>query len=246
MRKKYFVKASLLSVPIIVILSCLTLSACGLAINLATIKHSQFKQLSQDIYISPDMNDQEAQQIQQLIAQAKAKVIAKYGDYQATPHFIVTSNKAESDQFHLGDVPATAYFLPWDANGYIVLGATTRDVNVIAHEMVHAEVADRLGGYSKRSLIPVWFDEGVALQVDEREQYMNLSSVVSAQDMQEVQKLHTPKQFWTQDKAQNIKNYQAAKQITTQLLDKMDMPLFEMLEKIKQGEDFETFIRSEQ
>jgi len=242
MRKKYLIKASLLSMPIIVILLCLTLSACGLAINLATVKQSQFKQLTQHIYISPDMNDQETQQIQKLIEQSKAKVIAKYGDYQATPHFIVTSNKIQSDQFQLGDVPATTYFLPWEADGYIVLGVTTRDVNIIAHEMVHAEVADRLGGYSKRSLIPVWFDEGVALQVDEREQYMNLAGVISTQAMQDVQMLHTPKQFWTQNKAQNIKHYQAAKQITMQILDKIDMPLFELLEKIKQGESFETLI----
>ena len=41
-------------------------------------------------------------------------------------------------------------------------------VDVIAHEWAHAEIAQRVGGLRRNLLMPVWFDEGLAMQVDWR------------------------------------------------------------------------------
>ena len=70
--------------------------------------------------------------------------------------------------------------LPYNAHGSAValpyksclmIGPEGMSVDVLAHELVHAEVA-ALRGYRRYLLdTPRWFDEGIAMQVDEREPY---------------------------------------------------------------------------
>jgi hypothetical protein len=44
------------------------------------------------------------------------------------------------------------------------------DLDILSHELSHTEFCSRIG-YFKNSKIPVWFDEGLAMQVDYREEY---------------------------------------------------------------------------
>ena len=51
---------------------------------------------------------------------------------------------------------------------YVIFGPDgIKSVDVIAHEIAHAELAKRLG-YKAVNKLPDWFDEGLALQVDNR------------------------------------------------------------------------------
>ena len=56
---------------------------------------------------------------------------------------------------------------------YISLSSNWLNVDVIAHELTHAETHYRIfhGVISFDRPIPVWFDEGIALQNDKRERY---------------------------------------------------------------------------
>lgn len=51
---------------------------------------------------------------------------------------------------------------------YIVLGKSGLNVDVISHELVHAELIQQIGWFKKEYEIPTWFDEGLAMLVDER------------------------------------------------------------------------------
>ena len=53
----------------------------------------------------------------------------------------------------------------------ILLGPAGAEENVAAHEWAHAEFAQRVGVLQRRVLVPTWFDEGLAMQVDFREAY---------------------------------------------------------------------------
>jgi hypothetical protein len=51
---------------------------------------------------------------------------------------------------------------------FIILGPYgIRKVDILAHELAHAEFFQRLG-YRNRNQVPNWFDEGLAVQVDDR------------------------------------------------------------------------------
>lgn len=53
----------------------------------------------------------------------------------------------------------------------ILLGPAGQNVDVIAHEWVHAELANRVGVLVRSWRLPTWFDEGLAMQVDQRPAY---------------------------------------------------------------------------
>lgn len=53
----------------------------------------------------------------------------------------------------------------------ILIGPEGENVDVIAHEWVHAEVSLRLGFLKRAISLPTWVDEGLAMQVDQRQDY---------------------------------------------------------------------------
>ena len=53
----------------------------------------------------------------------------------------------------------------------VLLGSKGMETNVAAHEWAHAEFAQRIGVINKVMFFPTWFDEGLAMQVDFREDY---------------------------------------------------------------------------
>ena len=61
----------------------------------------------------------------------------------------------------------------FQANSYISVSSEWLNVDVLAHELTHAEVHTRIfhGGISFDLPIPTWFDEGLAIQNDYRAQY---------------------------------------------------------------------------
>lgn len=62
-------------------------------------------------------------------------------------------------------------------------------MDVVAHEMAHAELAHRIG-YRRANQLPDWFEEGLALQVDERyteaEWLARTSDGATAPDLDEI------------------------------------------------------------
>lgn len=70
----------------------------------------------------------------------------------------------------LGHHIATAYFAPGMPT-VIVIAPHGQNIDVMAHEWAHAEIAERLGFITRNLALPTWFDEGLAMQVDDREDY---------------------------------------------------------------------------
>ena len=53
----------------------------------------------------------------------------------------------------------------------VLIGPEGINEDVISHELVHAELATRLGLLKRAWMLPTWFDEGMAMQVDHRLDY---------------------------------------------------------------------------
>lgn len=73
----------------------------------------------------------------------------------------------------LGGDRDTAIVVIFKTYCYIVVSTEFLNVNVVAHEMTHAEVPTRIfkSKFWYQSLIPTWFDEGIELQNDYRPKY---------------------------------------------------------------------------
>lgn len=53
----------------------------------------------------------------------------------------------------------------------IAFGKNAINLDMLSHEMFHTELAARVGYLNTTMEIPVWFNEGLAMQVDYREEY---------------------------------------------------------------------------
>lgn len=202
-------------------------------VRLALINYSGFHNLGSNIYLSQSLPDSAKNEIPSLLEKARDRIASQYGETLASPVIVVIRNDAEQGNYGLYDSPGALFNAPWQ--NYLVLNCDTADINVVAHELVHAEVVHRVGYIKYLFSIPAWFDEGAAMQVDHRPKY----AYDDAMDLSEFNRIvgvDTPKKFWTSDKNQNIDNYRFSKMAVAEIFNATDNELYSMLEKIRQGE----------
>lgn len=80
----------------------------------------------------------------------------------------------------------------------IVISSEGIDLDIIAHEISHAEFFERIGFYNWSFKIPRWFDEGLAMQNDNRAYYSEDTLKLKSnnyKNLPDIKKLKSGKQF---------------------------------------------------
>lgn len=133
------------------------------------IDYSSFQKQG-EIYFSPTTPEALRQTMQQAIDQANARVATFWGGKRSQPKIIFCdTDEAYQSYGNKFGTPATNH-LNWFGS-HIVISKDGLDVDIIAHEISHAELQHRIGWRRREFKIPAWFDEGLAMQVDERPKY---------------------------------------------------------------------------
>jgi len=158
------------------------------------------------------------------------RVSDMFGEVVAVPTIILTSDKNESNKFFASDT-ATSHFSPF--NNCLVIGPKGQNVDVVAHELVHAEIYSRLGWLTQLLRMPRWFEEGVSLIVDFREPFLVENISMDKVEVEAVKKLFYGHQFYN---ANAFDNYRAAR-LAVESVDKNEF--YANLERMKQGESFD-------
>lgn len=160
----------------IVLLCLLLISSASYTIVFAKqircqfIAWSELKAADDRLYVDPSMPPEQIVQVASMIAEARRRDAQFYGTLQATPVTIAGQDARVIEKFgQPGNRAAVTHLYLGDA--YIVLGPDGLNVDVIAHETMHAELSKRIGWLKRELSIPAWFDEGLAMQVDYRESY---------------------------------------------------------------------------
>lgn len=134
------------------------------------VKYSNFQKIkhNENIYISPTITPKMIHILEERLKKAKERVKNFWGTRQANPFIIFCATESEFQYFGMKkfEVPALTHMTAWGS--FIVVKPDGMTVDIIAHELMHAEILTRLGWYIKSREIPAWFDEGLALQVDYR------------------------------------------------------------------------------
>jgi hypothetical protein len=119
------------------------------------------------VYFAPSITAAQRSQFFTELEQARARLVSFYGPLRATPLLIV------ADAAHLSRLSenstAVTYYQPRRA--MVLLGPQGQNVDVLAHELAHAELLERVGYFAIEWCIPTWFDEGLAVQFDHRPFY---------------------------------------------------------------------------
>lgn len=210
------------------------------AVACVLVKYSDFELIAPNVYVAPETSIQQRQQLLALYGDATQRVISTFGEITASP-VIISGHSMERMHKYSDNEYAKALFVPTSA--FIILGSKGHSVDILAHELVHAELFNRVGYWKRAVEIPTWFDEGVAMQVDYRERY----DIRKYLDMREYLKTRPVKsdlqfgwQFFTNNDEQLTLHYASAKEEVRRWLKKAGPGSFYgLLEKIKQGESFE-------
>lgn len=134
------------------------------------VAYSELKPVNDRLYVDPRMSPEQIAHLSGVIAEARHRDAQFYGDLQATPVVIAGHDERVIGKFgQRGNTTAVTHLHLGKA--FIVLGPDGLDVDVLAHETMHAELSERVGWLTREMKIPAWFDEGLAMQVDYRESY---------------------------------------------------------------------------
>ena len=102
-----------------------------------------------------------------LLNEAEQRISLLYESAVESAPWVVCLSEPE---LGLGTTVGTTNFAP-GLPAILVMGPDGANVDVIAHEWAHAELAERVGVLVRTYRIPTWLDEGLAMQVDYREGY---------------------------------------------------------------------------
>lgn len=201
-----------------------------------------FKDLTLDripntsIYVDPALSQMRRKHVLRTYLDAGVRLQMLWTKLQATPVLIV-----QGDQKAKSTHAATTYFSGFGT--YIVLDTTEINTDVLAHELAHAELVQRLGWQRRNDEIPTWFDEGLAMLVDERFpdwEYDLLLMLRSGREIPELNELETPEGFFTPSLSGDLFNYFVAKRVVKDWFQvKKRSGLEQLLNDIRSGKSFQ-------
>ncbi len=206
------------------------------AVACTLIEFSDLELITPGVYVDRETTFEQRRALLATYDEAKQRVAKTFGALTATPVIIAGRSMVAIERFSDNEYARTV-FTPM--NCFIVLGPKGHDIDIIAHELVHAELFHRVGYWNRTLEIPVWFDEGAAMQVDYRERY----DVRRYRGNQVLDKsaLQFSRQFFSGDDEQLTAHYSLAKEEVRRWLEAAGPGAFyELLRDIKAGHGFES------
>jgi len=172
---------------------------------------------------------------QRLLADGKGRIREIFGDPRSTPIVVFFNNAASFWPFRLNDYGSTHVI---GTRTCVLIGPNGRNLDVVAHELMHAEIVDRVGVVAKFTELPTWFDEGLAMQVDFRPEY-DIAGGANA-ETKSVRALQSAGDFYVPDSRQLTGNYASAKaEVALWARQVGHQSVFAQLERMRHGEAFD-------
>ena len=206
---------------------------------------SSFEKIDDNVYINkldPDEKE-EITMITEIINKAKERVADFYGELKSSENtvIILCDNKNTLEKLG-GDHDTQTAFFP-SVKNYISLSPDYFNINILAHELTHAELHTRLSSSVMKKL-PVWFNEGLAMQNDNRKTYNEDAwrkltddgkKTVALTDMDE------ESEFYAGTDNDKLMRYVCAKHEVSEWMSRHGRQgLLELIDNLNNGEDFYT------
>jgi hypothetical protein len=191
-----------------------------------------YTQLQGRAFAAGDIAPEQFGHLEGLVASAAERIRLVYGEPESRPWILITGNASTASRWGANQT-ASMHRMP--GRSCIIIGPDGQNVDVLAHEYLHAEIQDRVGFWRFLKEIPVWFDEGAALTLDYREPFLPENIDLSEDQVDSVQRLKKNRDFFSG----NIReNYQAARMAVIPLIN--TETFFLDLERIGNGESFDS------
>ena len=201
-----------------------------------------FQEISDHVYINQN-NARDRQEILDLIEQAKDRDRAFFGELRFLDETNIVICDDENLTQKLGEDHGTVlYSVPFKQN-YICVSDAYLTLDILAHEITHAELHTRLSTNAYRR-IPTWFDEGLATQNDYRAQYSEEQWIVQTDNGKNtvaLEDMDTRSEFYAGEAEDRRFRYLNAKhELAVWMETHGQQGLLELLDKLNDGADFYT------
>jgi hypothetical protein len=204
---------------------------------------SSFEKVSDHIYANKNYSGNIKEAIQ-LTEEALERDRAFFGELQCTETTKTIVIICDDDKLLSklgGDHDTKTSFDP--KKNYISVSDEYLNIDIIAHELTHAELHTRLNMNALKR-IPTWFDEGLATQNDYREQY-GLEAWIEQTDNGKnalpLEDMDTGSEFYAGTVEDRRFRYLNAKhEISVWMDTHQQKGLLELLDKLNNGEEFDT------
>jgi hypothetical protein len=127
---------------------------------------------------------------------------------------------------------------------YIVFGEGFIDLDMLSHEICHSELFSRIGFINSIREIPTWFDEGVAMQVDYREEYSEekYNEIKESKPHKiNFENIRTVETFWSGEYYYNY--IESRHEVKKWIKEVGEKGLEKLIERIREGEQFDEVYR---
>jgi hypothetical protein len=182
--------------PVLLLVAFLATQRQALAASL--VRYSSFEEVAPSVFVEPGMPSAQREHLLEVLAAGRARVAGFYGTYSARPVIIVGSNMDRLSTFASNSYASTHYSPLGPA---VVFGPDGQDLEVVSHELAHAELFARVGWWRMLSKVPTWFDEGLAMQFDHRTEYGDdaYAKLAESGGLTELERLTTARRFFDAD-----------------------------------------------
>ncbi len=181
-----------------------------------------------------DSNQEHSAVYEQLLMESSTRIKNTFGTLQSKPIVVFFNNRKMFWPLTLNEYGSTQFIGP---KVCVMIGPKGQNLDVVAHELMHAEIADRVGYWGRLTQLPVWFDEGLAMQVDFRPRYVIRD--VSGAEAEYVKTLLSAGEFFVQNDDLLTQNYAVAKaEVARWVEDVGGASVYSRLERIRAGESF--------
>ena len=148
----------------------------------------------------------------------------------------------------IGEKDTHTYFFP-QKKDWICISNEWYHVDVVSHELTHAELHSHMTTGDAQRRLPSWFDEGVATQNDYREQYSYanwIEQTDNGRNAVAIEDMDTPAEFYAGEAEDRRFRYLCARHEVAVWLEAHSVQeLLELVDKVNAGEDFDTLYFAE-
>ena len=170
---------------------------------------------------------------EQVLQASYARIGETFGALESAPRVIFFDDSRAYWPLFPNEYGSTIFVGPVSC---VVIGPKGQNVDVVSHELMHAELARRVGYFKRLMEIPAWFDEGLAMQVDYRAKYADPAS----RQTEFVTDMTTASGFYVAGDETLSLHYSAAKHEVAKILSQIGVDnAFAGLDAVKNGAKFD-------
>lgn len=174
----------------------------------------------------------------QLISESRVRIKNTFGAPGAKPIVVFFNDANAFWPLRLNEYGSTQFI---GSKVCVLIGPKGQNIDVVAHELMHAEIAAQVGYWNRLTRLPVWFDEGLAMQVDFRPQYVLRDG--AGVSTRYVKKLRSISEFFVPGNIFLTKNYASAKaEVALWVAAVGNKSVYSQLERVRVGEPFDVVV----